>query len=63
MGKNTSATNYPFKACTKGHSLEGDDAFIIVQGGNRVCRMCVRETQAKSQKQKPERSTIGAFDG
>lgn len=61
MGKNTSATNYPFATCVKGHSLEGEDPFIIVQGGNRVCRMCVRDSQTK--KKKPERSTMGAFDG
>lgn len=38
--KPTSATNHPFPTCVNGHSLEGDDAFIVEKGGNRTCRMC-----------------------
>lgn len=41
----TSATNYPFKTCINGHSLEGDNAFIYDKNHNQKCRMCVRESE------------------
>lgn len=41
--KPTSATNYPFAKCVNGHSLEGDDAFLVEKNGNRTCRMCASD--------------------
>ena len=52
----TSATLYPFKKCEKGHSLEGDDAFLYDSAGNRKCRMCA------SVEKRREREVRGAFD-
>ena len=60
MSNAISATNYPFKSCINGHSLEGEDAFIVIQNGNRMCRMCLRERQQGKVKSVEVR---GAFDG
>lgn len=60
MAKMTSATNYPFATCPSGHSLDGEDAFIVQANGSRACRMCIRQQQA-SKKQKT--MIRGSFDG
>lgn len=52
----TSATNYPFAKCEKGHDLTGEDAFLFDSQRNRRCRVCAGPQKRKG------REVRGAFD-